>query len=205
MSFVYHKIFTQIDQTVDTIPPALSSTFLAIITKKYQLVFKAHHQRGVVHRAGDSPLFSQSKAKDWWYLSELIPDQHAHWIEGVNMWAALNPEWQLGGWGVGGGGWQELTAQRCATGTSPVCFSVTSCQLEPLWTPLQPHVPWFHWKCLSYKPVSDSAHWNQHVPGCTALGENGWMHQWFNAGIILCMITDNDVSENGHHGYGMSC
>lgn len=121
MSFVYHKIFTQIDQTVDTIPPALSSTFLAIITKKYQLVFKAPHQRGVVHRAGDAPLFSQSKAKYWWYLSELISDQHAHahWIEGVNMWAALNLEWQLGGWGPLQ---LELTAQRCATGTSPVCF-----------------------------------------------------------------------------------
>lgn len=50
-----------------------------------------------------------------------------------------------------------------------------------------------------------SAHWNQHVPGCTALNENYCRSQWFDADLILCMITENDVSENGHQGYGMCC
>lgn len=37
------------------------------------------------------------------------------------------------------------------------------------------------------------------------LGGNLCMSQCFGADLILCMITENDVAENGHQGYGMCC
>lgn len=151
------------------------------------------------------PLFSQLKAKDWGYLRELIPDQHAHKhsMKGLHMWAALSLEWQLGESSVAGADC-TLVCYR-----NQPCLSAGA-TLDSSEKTLQSHVQWFYWKRLSYKPVTDrgrgaSAHWNQHVPGCTALNENYCRSQWFDADLILCMITENDVSENGHQGYGMCC
>ncbi len=89
--------------------------------------------------------------------------------------------------------WLELTAQRCATGTSPV-------RLYNLWPPvswshsgppsekrLQPQVQNSHWKRLSYKLVTDggcgagATHAIETDMFLDVLGGDYWTSQWFGA------------------------
>lgn len=145
------------------------------------------------------PLFSQLKTKDWWYLCELVSmiskPTNSEWKDDIcELCWAQSSSWRSPLW-------LKLTAQSCATGTSPVCFC-NPLSAAPNGLPIKKH------SSLTFSGstgnVSATNQWlieavelvhtgNHYVPGCTAQNGIYWMSQWFEADLILCMITENDV------------